>query len=137
MNPFKAKDLIPDVIGDLPLELGEDLSEFYWNSIRSLLTGLNHYHVRIPNLGSFHVKGSILLREEINRLEEAISGMRRNPPRTAKRYAMYMEAEKKITALKKLLDTYNTELSLRKANERLRKQIRDAKDNLEAQKTDP
>lgn len=136
MNPRRAKELLPPICEelDLPLELGEDLSEFYWSTNHKIFTSLEHYHVKIPHLGAFHIRGPKQLNKTIEKYDKYVPKYKFHV-KSEKKFAIIAESRKKLDKLRTLLAYYYKERELEAANRELRKHVRHQKD-LELKETD-
>lgn len=58
LRPLKAKTFIPQVAAQTELseETVKDIVTYYWQEIRSCLSGLKHNRVQLSNLGTFKIK---------------------------------------------------------------------------------
>lgn len=75
MNPKKVKTLYNIVSDDLNIksDLTEDLIEFYYKEVRTLLTELKYPRINIDSLGQFVVK-PVMVDKTISRLDKVIDG---------------------------------------------------------------
>lgn len=107
MNPKKAKTLYKEVATDLGFDetLVKDVLDFYWQSVRKSMSGLEAPRLEIINLGTFEVMAKPL--EEKIQSYIRYSGMQ--PPKTFKRYDAYAETTsrlKRLTEIKQELASY-------------------------------
>lgn len=139
MNPRKAKELLPELAQEmnLPLELLEDLHDFYWKDVRRMVTSLEYPHIRVNNLGSWHSRRSEILIPYIKTMEMSISKYKDNPPKTNYLFAKYDTVRRNIIKCKRLLANYFEEQKAQDQNKILRKQIREAKEAMEKPQADP
>lgn len=139
MNPRKARELLPKVAEETGIDLQclKDLTDFYWSNVHKELTSLTSSHVMIPHLGTFSIKNDKLLLKTIARYERLVTTPRKKPPKTLARYALYKKNEEILEKLYKLLDNYNFEQEEKKRIKQIRKDVRDAKENLGKQESNP
>ena len=114
----------------LPLDLLTDLHDFYWNDVHKLLTSLEHSHVVVPYVGTFNIRSADVLEETIEKLNKFNRRSRENPPKTMKAYARFIETEKDIERLNKLLVNIRSERIERDRIKEIRKDVRKAKEAL-------
>ena len=142
MNHRKAKDLIPEVAKemDLPLDLANDLVDYYWSTIRKTLVSLEHSHVRIMHLGILDIRNTFLLEKEIlsttKRLPYNEAYIDDLPPGRDITPVTY-KLKQKIARLKALKLNYLEELHDKEINKKLRKEIYESKQNMAKQEADP
>jgi RNA processing factor Prp31 len=136
LNPRKAKDLLYNLSKEinLPEELLEDLTEFYWAEVRKVLTSIDHYHVLVSNIGTFHIKKDEVLFKDINKLEATYNKLSLKPRTTIAQCSRYVEVEENLKKLKKLV-AFNKEQAIRKQeNKIVRENERKIKEDLAAQR---
>lgn len=138
MNPKKAKELLPKISEEtgLDLQLLKDLTDFYWNSIHRELVSLEHNHIMIKHLGTFHIRSEEILTKTISKYERMVYKARKDPPKTMVRFAIYKNNERKIEKLQKLLENHLNEKLKKKEIKKVRNDVRQLKENMEGQKSD-
>lgn len=107
MNPKKAKTLYKEVATDLGFDetLVKDVLDFYWQSVRKSMSGLEAPRLEIINLGTFE----IMFKPLEEKIQSYIRYSEMQPPKTFKRYDVYSETTlrlKRLTDIKKELASY-------------------------------
>ena len=107
MNPKKAKTLYKEVATELGFNetLVKDVLDFYWQSVRKSMSGLEAPRLEIINLGTFE----IMFKPLEEKIQSYIRYSEMQPPKTFKRYDAYSETTlrlKRLTDIKKELASY-------------------------------
>jgi hypothetical protein len=107
LNPKKAKTLYKEVATDLGFDetLVKDVLDFYWQSVRKSMSGLEAPRLEIINLGTFE----IMFKPLEEKIQSYIRYSEMQPPKTFKRYDAYSETTlrlKRLTDIKKELASY-------------------------------
>lgn len=133
MNPLKARDLLPKAAKDLdlPQDMLRDLTDFYWSTTHKAMTSLDHLHILAYNLGTFSIKGDIVLDTEISKIKPMLEPMLNNPPRTPMRYKRFQYLKEKYEKLHILKSLYFKNKDKKAGIRLIRSEIRKAKKNLE------
>ena len=99
MNPKKVKVLYNIVSEDLNIktELVEDLIEFYYKEVRSLLSNLKSPRINVDGLGQFVVKPGVVIKS-IEHIDRVISN---HDTSTFKAYHNLKGVEQKLEQLNK------------------------------------
>jgi exonuclease VII large subunit len=139
MNPKKAKELLPNVSQEtgLDIQLLKDLTDFYWDSIHKELVSLEHNHVMIQHLGTFHIRNEEILNKTISKYERMVYKARKDPPKTMVRFAIYKNNERRIEKLQKLLENHLSEKIKKKEIKKIRKDVREHKESMGSQIPNP
>lgn len=97
MIPQKSKSLYKEVAEELniPIDLVEDLIEYYYKEIKSNITGLKHLRINVDGLGQFVIKESFV-RKMVPRYKKALTN---HDTSTFNAYHHKMMLEKKLIAL--------------------------------------
>ncbi len=137
MNPKRAKDLLPLISKelDLPISLLNDLVDFYWDGIHKDLVSLEYFHVMIPNLGTFHIKGDLKLKESIDKIKKKMP--KEHPKMTTRMYAKRKQNLEMIQKMEKLIEDFQEQKSERTKIRQIRKDVRAVKESLEGQGENP
>lgn len=129
MVPKKAKEFKKPTAEELglPENLVSDFIEFFWDRVRTHMSGLNHETLQIPNLGTFKVKhwkvDEVVEKHKatIIRVEGKFAG-----------YRMKVDLTDRIEKLEKIkISAQQREVKFKEIRD-----ARKAKDNLEEQKPD-
>lgn len=134
MNPSSPREFIAElsIQTGLPQDLLKDLSEFYWKDVYAAVISLEHLHVLVPNLGTFSVKGDIMIDKQLSKLLPIYNALSRRPPTTPIRKARYFKLKEKVEKLQALKQKFLSDQKKKKENKVLRNEIR-AKKDLEKQ----
>jgi hypothetical protein len=97
MIPQKSKSLYKEVAEELniPINLVEDLIEYYYKEVKSNITGLKHLRINVEGLGQFVIKESFV-RKMVPRYKKALTN---HDTSTFNAYHHKMMLEKKLVAL--------------------------------------
>lgn len=128
MIPKKSKSLYSEVSEELnmPINLIEDLIEFYYKDIKSNITGLKHLRINIEGLGQFVIKESFV-RKMIPKYKKALAN---HDTSTFNAYHNKLMLEKKLIALNHIENQLDIlELKKQKINAKKEKYKLD-KDNI-------
>ena len=102
MNPKKPRDFVKPTAEklELPESLVDDVSSFYWKSLRKGMKTLEHPLVQVLNFGTFKVRYN-KIDHEINKYEKYIENF--DPDKsTFSRHVLKEECEAGIDDFKKL-----------------------------------
>lgn len=137
MNHKKAKELIPQVAEsmDLPLDLCRDLIDFHWGLLNRSMASLEHLHIRVEHLGTFNIKSTYHLEDDIESLTDILFKIIRKGTHTPVDVARMTALQIRIGRLKTMVEAYRKDLTDKRENQQLRKEIR-AKRDMEEQKAD-
>jgi nucleoid DNA-binding protein len=100
MIPQKSKSLCNEVAEELnlPVNLVEDLIEYYYKEIKSNITGLKHLRINVEALGQFVIKENFV-RKTIPKYKKALTN---HDTSTFNAYHNKLMLEKKLIALENI-----------------------------------
>ena len=100
MIPYKSKDLYKEVAEELniPINLVEDIIEYYYKEIKSNITGLKHLRINVEGLGQFVIKENFV-KKTIPKYKKILSN---HDTSTFNAYHNKIMLEKKLIALENI-----------------------------------
>jgi hypothetical protein len=138
LNPLKAKELVPLIAEQtgLPPDLLTDLHDFYWNHVRKCVTSLEDLHVMVPHLGTFGIKGDIVINRELDKFMPILNHYEQNIPVTATRRARHAAVKTKVEKLLSLKETYMNNQKKKEKIKQIRNEIRATNEAMERPQQD-
>jgi hypothetical protein len=100
MIPYKSKALYKEVAEELniPINLVEDIIEYYYKEIKSNITGLKHLRINVEGLGQFVIKENFV-KKTIPKYKKILSN---HDTSTFNAYHNKIMLEKKLIALENI-----------------------------------
>ncbi len=89
-----------------------------------MVTNLEDLRILIPDLGTLHIKGDIVLQKELDKLVPILNAYNKNPPKTPIKYQRHQALIEKVNKLTKLRDEHLQNTENKKTNKQLRYEIR-------------